>query len=174
MTDERKLLLLGLLRQTEMHGYVLNAHLQGMVPISLKKPTAYNLLERMEQDGWVDHREEFTGDRSRKVYSVTESGERAFARLLREQLGTYIHPELPGLVSMRFSDDLDASEALDLLSKRRAELSEYRASLISDGESHGDELHSGSSYHVIEYVRRLADLEARFLDEVIKGLESNI
>jgi DNA-binding PadR family transcriptional regulator len=27
MTNERKLLLLGLLRQTEMHGYMLNAHL---------------------------------------------------------------------------------------------------------------------------------------------------
>ena len=51
MTTERKLLLLGLLRKNDMHGYLLNAHLGGAVPISLKKPTAYNLLDRMEQGG---------------------------------------------------------------------------------------------------------------------------
>ena len=40
MTNERKLLLLGLLRRSDMHGYLLSAHLDGSVPISLKKPTA--------------------------------------------------------------------------------------------------------------------------------------
>ena len=66
MTDQRKLLLLGILRQSDMHGYLLNAHLDGTIPISLKKPTAYNLLDRMEEDGWVEHRDEPTGtDRER-------------------------------------------------------------------------------------------------------------
>ena len=94
MTDERKLLLLGLLRQVDMHGYMLNAHLGTATPISLKKPTAYNLLERMEQDGWVTHRDEPTGDRPRRVYSVTGQGEQMFQDLLRQQLGK------------RFSDDI--------------------------------------------------------------------
>ena len=86
LTDERKLLLLGILRQSEMHGYLLNAHLDGAAPISLKKPTAYNLLERMHTDGWVSYRDEPTGDRPRRVYALTETGEQAFLRLLRKQL----------------------------------------------------------------------------------------
>ena len=103
MTEERKLLILGLLRMTEMHGYVLNAHIDSVSPITLKKPAAYNLLDSMERDGWIEHREESTGDRHRKVFSVTTAGEDAFFELLRTQVGAYTPNESPGMVGLSFS-----------------------------------------------------------------------
>jgi len=86
---ERKLLLLGLIRMQEMHGYQINelidAHLG--TSIQLKKPTAYKLLEAMMKDGWITDREEQEGNYpTRRVYSITPEGNAAFQRLLREKV----------------------------------------------------------------------------------------
>ena len=172
-TDPRKLLLLGLLRQSEMHGYMLNAHLDCTTPISLKKPTAYSLLDRMEKDGWVRHRDEPTGDRPRRVFSVTEEGERAFQELLRQQLKAFIPAELPGLVSLSFLDAVPVPEALDLLKQRRAELDQHRDAFIPSGESEdsADAHHTGSTHLAIEYARRFLEMETQFLSDVIDTLE---
>lgn len=169
MTDERKLLLLGLLRQTEMHGYLLNEHLDGFAPLTLKKPTAYNLLDRMQRDGWVEGREEATGERTRTVYSLTEKGENEFLRLLREQVPEYVPNESPALVSIGFLDALTPSEALALLERRREAAQAFRRSL---GDSADDpHAHAGSGYLPVEYARRLADLDIEFLGEVVAHIE---
>jgi DNA-binding PadR family transcriptional regulator len=175
LTDERKLLLLGLLRGADMHGYLLNAHLGSTTPISLKKPTAYNLLESMEKDGWVAHRDEPVGDRPRRVYTVTGEGELAFQELLRQQLGTFVPAEFPGVVSLNFLDCVPAAEAIDLLKQRLTAIEEY-AAVFTQGEGENgtdnDAHHSGSMFLTIEYTRRFLDLEIRFLSEVIGELES--
>ena len=171
MTDERKLLLLGLLRQTDMHGYMLNEHLDGVAPVSLKKPTAYNLLDRMEKDGWIVGHDESTGDRPRKVYSVTEEGDAAFFRLLREQVPAYAPNESPAMVSIGFLDALEADEARELLERRRDAARVHRAALVSQSDdAHG---HAGTGFLPVEYARRLAELDLAFLDEVITEFERN-
>ena len=174
MTSERKLLLLGLLRKNHMHGYLLNAHLDGSVPISLKKPTAYNLLECMKQDGWVKHRDEPTGDRPRRVFSVTERGERAFQALLREQLKAFAPAEFPAAVGLSFLDAIPAAEALELLKHRRQAVERYRESLIPQEENEAalNKHHVGSARLAIEYARRFVELEIQLLDEVIEHLDS--
>lgn len=171
MTEERKLFILGLLRMTEMHGYMLNAHIGGISPVSLKKPTVYNLLERMERDGWIKHRGEATGDRQRKVYSVTESGEQAFFRLLRKQLKDFSMNEASNLVSLSFLDALPVKEALALLKEKRRSLLEYRKSFMSYDNEHSDDPHDGSMRYPIEYAMRTADLDLTFIDEIIVSLE---
>jgi DNA-binding PadR family transcriptional regulator len=174
MTNERKLLLLGLLRRNDMHGYLLNAHLDGPVPVSLKKSTAYNLLDRMEQDGWVEHRDEPTGDRPRRVFSVTEKGEQAFQQLLKEQMEAFRPAEFPAAVSLSFLDALPATEALELLRHRRQAVERYRDSLVSqDGDEAAHHEHrSGSAHLAVEYARRFVELELQILDEVMAHLES--
>ncbi len=172
MTEERKLLLLGLLRQTDMHGYLLNEHLEGVSPVTLKKPTAYNLLKRMEKDGWVIGRDESTGDMARKVYSVTAEGEEAFLRLLREQLPEYVPNESPAMVSIDFADALNGMEAQVLLRRRRDSAEVYKRALgHSSDDTHG---HGGSAYLPIEYARRLTDLDIEFLDGVIDHLAMKV
>ena len=93
---ENKLLILGLLLSHEMHGYQLYEVLKQNpgTPISLKKPNTYKLLGDMEEDSWVTHFTEQEGNRPpRQVYSVTKKGEKAFKRLLRENLSSYPSPE---------------------------------------------------------------------------------
>jgi len=50
---DRQLLLLGLLRRQEMHGYQLNEFIEEKMHfcIDLKKPTAYYLLDKLAQEG---------------------------------------------------------------------------------------------------------------------------
>lgn len=84
----------------------------------LKKPTAYYLLNRMAQDGWIEERQEQEGNRPpRKVYRLTGQGEAAFQRLLRENLSSY---PPPGDIGLAFLDALEPVEAQHLLSQRRA------------------------------------------------------
>ena len=68
---ERKLLLLGMLRNHPMYGYQINdlidTHLGSS--ISLTKPTAYRLLNQMTEDGWIEFNEKQVGNRPvRRVY----------------------------------------------------------------------------------------------------------
>lgn len=172
MTAERKLLILGLLRMTDMHGYVLNAHIGSMSPVTLKKPTAYNLLDRMEQDGWIEHRGEATGDRQRKVFSVTAAGDDTFFKLLREQLETFVPNESQSLVGLSFLDALPAEEACELLRERRQSIVEFRESIAPDVEVSNVDPHSGSMQLPIDYARRLADLDLTFLDDIIENLKT--
>jgi len=178
LTQERKLLLLGLLRQTDMHGYLLNAHLGASVPITLKKPTAYNLLDRMERDGWVVHRDEPTGDRPRRVYSVTEEGEQAFRDLLAQQLRTFRPAEFPSAVALTFLDALSATEALPLLRHRRASVEAFRRHLDVPNEDAGDlgDAHAddvgGAGHVAVTYARRFAELEIEVLDELLADLDA--
>lgn len=167
MTAERKLLLLGLLRQTDMHGYLLNEHLESGSPVSLKKPTAYNLLDRMERDGWVEGRDESTGDRTRKVYSVTARGEEVFFDMLREQLPRYAANESPAMVSLGFVDALPGDEALELLRRRRDAAATHRKALGPSADPDG---HTGSTYLPVAYARRLAELDIEFLEQVINHM----
>jgi DNA-binding PadR family transcriptional regulator len=158
-----------------MHGYLLNAHLDGSVPISLKKPTAYNLLDRMEQDGWVEHRDEPTGERPRRVFSVTERGEHAFQDLLREQLKAFTPAEFPTAVSLSFFDAIPAAEARELLQHRRQAARRYQESLVpqdAEGAEH-HEHHHGSAQLAIEYARRFIELEIQLLEEVLEYLTSS-
>ena len=89
---ERKLLLLGLLRMQELHGYQINelidAHLS--TSIQLKKPTVYKLLGAMENDGWIRYHEEQEGNYpTRRVYQITQLDLDAFQQLLRQSLADY-------------------------------------------------------------------------------------
>ena len=156
-----------------MHGYVLNAHIGSMSPVTLKKPAAYNLLDSMERAGWIEHHDESTGDRQRKVFSVTAAGEDAFFTLLREQLGTYTPNESPSMVGLSFLDMLPPDEALELLGQRRASIVDYRNSFEPAGEAITDDPHAGSMQLPIEYARRLADLDLTFIDEVIEHISKS-
>ena len=126
MTNERKLLLLGLLRRTEMHGYMLNAHLGGTVPITLKKPTAYNLLDRSWRTmvGWNTETNPPETDRAGCSRS-RRRGNARFWSCCDSQLAEFTPAELLGLVSISFLDALPATEVIALLRLRRVALAKH-------------------------------------------------
>jgi DNA-binding PadR family transcriptional regulator len=134
MTEQRHLLIMGLLYQSDMHGYMLNAHLGMTMPISLKKPTAYNILESLEREGLVTGSQEATGDRKRRVFTLSELGRERYVEMLQKQLAEFIPGEYPGMVSMSFLDDLPPEEANRALAKRLEKIKSFTDELATHSQ----------------------------------------
>ncbi len=167
---ERELLLLGMLRMQEQHGYQLNeaiqTHLAGS--IHLTKTTAYDLLKKMTAEGWVTFREEHAGNRpQRRMYTITPAGEEAFQRLLRESLSSYRPAELVSDISLAFLEVLRSDEALELLGQRRTII----ASLLAEVSRKTAE-HPNSMQLMIEHRVRHLTAELAWVDDIIHRLEA--
>ncbi|MGB5845106.1 MAG: helix-turn-helix transcriptional regulator [Anaerolineales bacterium] len=167
---ERKLLLLGLLRQQEMYGYQINdlidIHLGSS--INLTKPTAYRLLHIMTEQGWITFRDEQVGKRpTRRIYSLTESGEIQFQKYLKRCLVQYEPTEYRSTVCLAFLDTLPKEEAILLLKERHNSISEKIASMNSN------ESHHGSFQLTIDHQIRHLETDLEWLAEVIDRLESS-
>jgi DNA-binding PadR family transcriptional regulator len=166
---ERELLLLGLLRSHEMHGYQLNEFIDSHLgaTVHLKKPTAYRLLNKMADDGWVTYREEREGNRPpRRVFAITPQGEAAFQQLLRESLADYKPIVSLGNIGLLFLDAVPPKEALGLLQKRRASVE----SVLQ--QAHAHKVHEESFPLVLSHQIRHFTTELEWLDEVVAQLES--
>jgi DNA-binding PadR family transcriptional regulator len=166
---ERELLLLGLLRRVDMHGYQLHEFINRyMVSCTdLKKPTAYYLLDKLQERGWIAVAREEIGENNRpprRVYQVTEAGESAFQRLLRENLTAYHSTTFPGNIGLAFLDTLNRDEALLLLKERQATLS---AELTA---ARSIPVHEGSMQFVIDHQIHHLESEVAWLDKVIARL----
>jgi DNA-binding PadR family transcriptional regulator len=168
---DRELLLLGLLRQQEMHGYQLYEFIDRDLATctDLKKPTAYYLLNKMAEDGWINEAQVRDGNRpTRRVYHLTPQGEKAYQRLLRENLASYTPTIFPGDAGLAFVDSLGPKEAASLLEKRRSALA---AALLEVQEAPE---HRGSKQFVIDHQVRHLRAELDWLDEVIARLEDKV
>lgn len=164
---DRELLLLGLLRQQEMHGYQLVEFIETALTFctDLKKPTAYFLLDKMAAAGWIATTETRAGHRPpRRVYHLTPQGETEFQRLLRENLATYPPARFLGDIGIAFLDELPPAEATHLLTARRAVL----AAVLTTAQAAPP--HQGSLQLVIEHQQRHLAAEVAWLDEVLQRL----
>ena len=165
---EKELLLLGLLRQHEMHGYQLNALIDAHLGTSvhLAKPTAYRLLASMAERGWISFREEQEGARpSRRVYAITPEGDESFSRLLRRALASYEPAQSPSDISLAFLDVLPRPEAISLLSERRQTVSQLLEDLSGTHE------HAGSFQWLMEHETGRLAFELNWLDHLIVRLD---
>jgi len=125
---EKRLFLLGLLRESEMYGYqiieLIKVHFD--FSITITTPTAYRLLHKMAEDGWITYRDEKVGNRpERRVYSITETGENSFQNLLRRSLASYKPADHVSAVSLAFLTLLPPDESLPLLEKRKQLIEKY-------------------------------------------------
>ena len=165
---ERELLLLGLLRSQEMHGYQLHEAIDSHLGmgVQLTKPTAYRLLKNMAEDGWMTFREEQEGNRPpRRVYAITAQGEVAFQQLLRENLANYQPVEFTCHIGLAFLDELSAEEALPLLYRRRAGIEE----LLESARAYCE--HPGSLQLMLEHQVHQLAAELDWLDTVIARIQ---
>ena len=165
---ERKLLLLGLLRDHPMYGYQINEMIDVHLgtSIHLTKPTAYRFLNQMAENGWVTFREEQEGNRpTRRVYSITPAGEGEFKRMLRESLVDFKPAAFHSAISIAFMDALPPEEVLPLLNKRRTHIEANLDTMKAD------EAHQGGLNYVILHQIRHLNTELEWLDEVISHLQ---
>lgn len=161
---ERKLLLLGMLRDHPMYGYQINemigVHLKTSVAIT--KPTAYRFLNEMTEDGWIEFQEEKAGNRpTRRVYSIRPAGEIAFQKMLRESLANFTSTASYGTIGIAFLDAIPTDEALPLLQTRR-NLIEETLNTMTVNEDHA----GGFVYLILHQIQHL-EAELVWLDEVI-------
>ena len=166
---DRKLLLLGLLRSEEMHGYQLNEFIDSHLgtAVHLKKPTAYRLLNKMADDGWVTYREERNGNRPpRRVFAITPEGEAAFQQWLRESLVDYEPAMFPGNIGLLFLDAIPPEEAIELLHKRRTSVE----GVLEIARAHY--VHEESSRLMFLHQTCHLNAELEWIDKVIAQLAS--
>ena len=162
---DRELLLLGLLRKREMHGYQLSEFMDthlGMF-FDLKKATAYNLLGKMEEKGWVSSREEQEGKRPpRRVFAITPEGEELFQDLLRSTLREHRPAAYPGNVPILFLDSLPLEEREELLDQRREAMRERAVAL----ETHLDHV----SHPLFDHKLLVLRAELEWVDGLLKSM----
>jgi len=164
---EKKLLLLGILRGHDMHGYQMNEMLaqDAGVGMTLKKANAYKLLNKMAADGWITYREEQEGNRPpRRVYAIAPIGEAAFQRLLRESLAAYAAPQMPSVIAYNYLDELPVEEALALLAERQQLISD-RFQQLEVVPEEMRQAHLG-----MVYLHRFYTAELAWLNEVVARL----
>jgi DNA-binding PadR family transcriptional regulator len=121
-----------MLRIESQHGYQLNEFIEHNLArvTDMKKPTAYVLLERLEQSGAITARLEQEGNRPpRKVYAITPQGEQLFVKLLSETLAAATPYVIAGDIGLMFLDALPLAEALTLLRRRLEAVREQVAAL---------------------------------------------
>jgi DNA-binding PadR family transcriptional regulator len=131
---DRQLLLLGLLRNQEMHGYQINEFIDEQMAfcVDLKRSTAYYILDKFCRDGLVTEETEREGNRpERRVYRITPAGEERFQALLRETLADYTPPTYAIDIGVMFLRQLGEAEAAALLATRREAMLAHRASLLA-------------------------------------------
>lgn len=160
---ERKLLLLGMLKDHEMHGYQINEMIEMHLgtSVQLTKPTAYRLLNQMAEDGWILFREEQEGKRPpRRVYSITPQGESEFQNTLRKCLANYQPPDSHNTVCLAYLDQIPEGEATQLLGLRR-KLIDESLKVLSIGD-----MHHGSFQLVIDNQICHLKAELEWLDKV--------
>ena len=125
-SPDHQLLILGLLRMQDMHGYQIAEMIESHFSAStrIKKPTLYDTLKKLRADGLVTSREEQEGNRPpRTVYTLTPEGEQKFLLLLKESISTYAEPDLRDEAALMFLEALSSGEVRLLLEDRRMSLS---------------------------------------------------
>lgn len=167
---ERELLLLGLIRQSEMHGYKIIEFIERDLAMcsNLKKPTAYFLLDKMVQKGWISWVEEREGNRPpRRIYQITTEGEAEFQKLLRALLANYEPVKFSDDIALAFADGLSQTELLELLQQRRNALQRIvEATRITPA-------HPGLVQLVIDHQRIHLESELVWMDELLERISSN-
>jgi DNA-binding PadR family transcriptional regulator len=168
---DRELLLLGILRQHQMHGYQLvefiEHNMQGWM--DLKRPTTYFLLERMAAAGWIHYEQEQEGRRPlRRVYQLTPAGEEMFQTLLRKNLSSYAPQSFPNDIGIAFLSALPGEQAIALLRQREEALEQDYATLLKVP------LHPGQAQWVLEHQARHLEAELEWVKEIIRRLENSL
>ena len=164
---KKTLFLLGLIRSAEIHGYqimeLISSHF-GLI-VDITKPTAYRLLSKMADDGWIDYRHEQMGSRpSRKVYSITPEGEQIFQKILKQQLAEFDPVQYSDAVSLAFLNVIPKTELRPLLEQR---IKSTQRALAKLDES---EAHLGDYQMLFAHQRHHFEAEIASIQDIIASL----
>ncbi len=118
---DHELLVLGLLKLRDMHGYQLGDLIDKRLNYltDLKKPTLYSMLNRLQSDGLVTKTVSREGHRpERYTYSLTTAGEARFVDLLRDNLKQPHMLHLNDDIGLLFLNELETAQAQEYLQEK--------------------------------------------------------
>src|SRR5687768_262236 len=126
--------ILGILQEQSMTGYDLKTQYfdQSIAHFwPADQAQIYRTLDKMAADGWVESQLEIQDNRpNRKVYSITEAGQRELRQWLMTSLPLPNYRE-PFLIQLFFMKSLSNEQILSMIEAQRqahqARLSEYQA-----------------------------------------------
>lgn len=121
----KQLLLLGVLSESDMHGYRLNEYVHQAMGMytDIKKSTIYYTLDHLEKEGYVEQEVEREGRRpERRVYKITGKGNEYFLELLRKHLSEYTRTYYADDIGIAFMHRLQPDEARRLLTEKREKI----------------------------------------------------
>jgi len=151
--SDRHLLLLGLLKFQSQHGYQINEFIENNMRciLPLKKPTAYAILNKLQEEGYIQMKEEQTENRpTKKVFSITEKGENLFLELMESSLKNVDEINFSGDVAFLFLDKLPKEKVIYCLDKRIEKLEEiieeYKAIIQTPPKGHKS--HDGIAFAI--------------------------
>ncbi|GEM88455.1 helix-turn-helix transcriptional regulator [Meiothermus granaticius] len=171
--DQRRLLLLGLLRLRRMHGYQLGEIVDRDLSYlaDFKRPTAYHLLHQLLLEGLVQEQRERQGERpERRVYSVTPAGEEEFFRLLQLQLSSYQPGYSPGAAGLLFLEALEPQQAAHCLEQQLQGLEKTLALLRQAAPTHG---HERGGY-ALGFILARMEAEHRYLQGLLAEFREKV
>jgi DNA-binding PadR family transcriptional regulator len=170
--------ILGFLRRYgPLHGYKLKGLLSDMVSdfTSIKLPTIYYHLEKMEQKGFIAAQREQEGNRpERSVYTITPEGESVFNSMLLASLKEKYRPEFDIDTSLYFMDSVDMKDLKKSLNTHIINCQETLSYLEKHREKVlsfiPEEAHSSAralfSHHELHY-----KAELQWLKETLENLD---
>ena len=169
---DHTLLVLGLLKLQDMHGYQLGDLIDRRLKYltDLKKPTLYHMLGKLEADGAVTKSVSRNGNRpERYTYRLTKSGVARFQELLRQNLqdahAAYFNDDM-GLL---FLSELPAVEARQFLELKRARVEEAGAHLQRALALHTP---NTPAYYTLRHHELHLQTERAWLDELLGQLKN--
>jgi DNA-binding PadR family transcriptional regulator len=168
---ENTLLILGLLKLQEMHGYQLSDLIDKRLRhlTDLKKPTLYHLLGKLEADGEVTKSVSREGNRpERFTYKLTQHGAEHFEQLLRQNLqdahAAYFNDDF-GLL---FLSEISAPEARTYLELKRLRVKEHIAHIE---QAVGAHTVGTPAYYTLRHHELHLKTEQAWLNELLAQLK---
>lgn len=165
----RELLVLGVLLNSDMHGYKLHEFISGQMSYysDMKRGTLYALLDKLKKKGWISEHEEREGNSPpRKIHAITDDGKVAYFKLLRENLRNHNHPIFVDDIGIAFVDKLEPEESIALLQERRTQIEALLA-----GFHQLESLHKGSTILAVNHQIHFLESELSWLDKIIKWIQ---
>lgn len=138
-----EIFVLSALRSGPLHGYALRKRVQRPSLRPVSNNSLYPMLRRFEESGAITHVVEASPDGrpDRKVYSLTDEGERVLHGIVRELPAALAADEEEFLVRVSFFHELPVEDRLGILAVRRAvlETAARQVRALLDASSHAPE-----------------------------------
>lgn len=166
------LILLSFLRQRPMHGYEIQQLIQASrmdLWTNILSGSIYYALNKMESDGLIEATaEERTGARLRKIYSITDEGEKLFQQMIRETLTLPPHTVKSDFsLGLVWIEDIPKEEAVELLEQNLKQVEESLAQWRSGKEIKGQYGLSKIALATFDNAISILEQDVAFLHKII-------